>query len=715
MQAMQTTVQPGSRASKPACRLCARPKPRTAAPASTGTAAATRNAAPAAQAASAEPDLLDRVAASLLDDPTRPPLRECVHGCQEHAFSVEGWTADQRHSLTCPHVQSYIGSQLYTPLESCGFTGAAKKAFLADLFEKLAAAPAASHVLFSAHFVRDMIDARHYRHKLGMFQPLSEADQAKLQSSIAGSLLMHERVDTVFEQLDAQLFEDARLAPPDPVAQPGQWRETRMIEDNQLLIGEMLREACFEWMPTLVYLLPRQRPPASLERACTWGGCSHHLGRCKRRKSTTQRRVPCRLPHGNKEAIAAAEAAAAAGAAAAALRGDAADPLAIARAAIAAVVQHTEAQFALPPGHALSMRYSLDETQAYLQRYQEAFRSLPGHSRKSAGAPTAAADTQPLGRVPTLLIGGATQALRNGAKSFNQVPVLTLCGIARVVYDMLHSHLHMVNNVMFLFMCLLNMFFTLEGALKSEAEIMNYLPPNGSSRSESRAWRERGFYLFDVFARMSELHPDLKGKSYAKARPMRGWEAGNCCDLIADYGVWVPAVFAACPGLHDLKDCEYSQEAVSDRAREMISLLDVLFPMLFVVLKMARSTRASAFLDVVPQYIACLRRTLMALDEIVHYSVRTYDHSLFCHFIDQVRKFGSLIKYSCWVTEHMNIAWEFFLSHRTSRGGGRAQADGSKDHLNANRQAFHRMVVVYSGLMQRFFAKLGVPIKWHHN
>jgi hypothetical protein len=77
------------------------------------------------------------------------------------------------------------------------------------------------------------------------------------------------------------------------------------------------------------------------------------------------------------------------------------------------------------------------------------------------------------------------------------------------------------------------------------------------------------------------------------------------------------------------------------------------------------------------------------------------------HLLDELDTKSSLIKYACWVTEHiMNFARRESLQHHTTKGGGRAGDDGAV--INANRQAFYRISIVYSGVVDNCLADMGL-------
>ena len=90
--------------------------------------------------------------------------------------------------------------------------------------------------------------------------------------------------------------------------------------------------------------------------------------------------------------------------------------------------------------------------------------------------------------------------------------------------------------------------------------------------------------------------------------------------------------------------------------------------------------------------------------------VFSYEHFMFCHALLHFEERGSLIKYSCWVTEQFNVVWRRMLENHTTHGGGRVKGDGSRAHMNPNLQAFYRLVLLYGGQLQDCLLDLGLSI-----
>ncbi|KAK3278387.1 hypothetical protein CYMTET_13669 [Cymbomonas tetramitiformis] len=69
--------------------------------------------------------------------------------------------------------------------------------------------------------------------------------------------------------------------------------------------------------------------------------------------------------------------------------------------------------------------------------------------------------------------------------------------------------------------------------------------------------------------------------------------------------------------------------------------------------------------------------------EHLRYGPGFYDHYTLCHAAAVfLKKYGSMIRYSSWVTEALNKLWKKLLKEYTTCGGGReGQADAGKQAL----------------------------------
>ena len=217
--------------------------------------------------------------------------------------------------------------------------------------------------------------------------------------------------------------------------------------------------------------------------------------------------------------------------------------------------------------------------------------------------------------------------------------------------------------------------FHVNGRLRSGQELREYEPPSREQKNSASVWRATGFYLWDFFAKAKGLR-----RSISRRRPLKGWKGGQCCAMVASYGVWMPKLKELLKeGVATIDDAEaWSPPEVSG----LFTSLDAWSSSMFTILRISRATDASKYESLLIAHLARMRAALRKLsDEVLPYSVRTYEHYLFGYA--HIRDSGCLIKCSCWVTEHFNIVWKEFLSHHTSHGGGRPRKDGSMQHTNA--------------------------------
>jgi hypothetical protein len=160
-----------------------------------------------------------------------------------------------------------------------------------------------------------------------------------------------------------------------------------------------------------------------------------------------------------------------------------------------------------------------------------------------------------------------------------------------------------------------------------------------------------------------------------------------------------------------LSQCEYVKPA----ERQLFDLMHAWLSSLCVVLKIVRHPQACQHRAILVEHLAHLFRIMRTCsEEIDKYSIRWYDHEIFVHLLDELDTKSSLIKYACWVTEHMNVAWRESLQHHTTRGGGVVGEDGDDMHRNANRQALHRMCLYYSGVVDECLAEMNLKVDWYH-
>ena len=140
-----------------------------------------------------------------------------------------------------------------------------------------------------------------------------------------------------------------------------------------------------------------------------------------------------------------------------------------------------------------------------------------------------------LTEIPTLSAKTAIAAFYLAAKSFNHVPILSLCGLHKCRKNMLHGHIHVVGNSGDWLCLALHKYFHVNGRLRSEQELREYEPPSRGQKNSASVWRATGFYPWDFFAKAKGLR-----RSISRRRPLKGWEGGQCCAMVASYGVWMP-------------------------------------------------------------------------------------------------------------------------------------------------------------------------------
>ena len=167
-------------------------------------------------------------------------------------------------------------------------------------------------------------------------------------------------------------------------------------------------------------------------------------------------------------------------------------------AAAAAVTPETiaalEAEFDLRIDESIPGDASVTHLRAYASRLTAAFRNLP---RAKAAKPRAgAAESVPVNEaapVATIGLVHAEKAFPFAANSMNYKPILSLCSLHDCCYDMMHGHIHLVNNLLDYMMEVSNVMFACEGALKPLAERRAYAPPRGTQASSAKNWRKLGF------------------------------------------------------------------------------------------------------------------------------------------------------------------------------------------------------------------------------
>lgn len=376
-------------------------------------------------------------------------------------------------------------------------------------------------------------------------------------------------------------------------------------------------------------------------------------------------------------------------------------------AGMAALMAAAREKYGLPAGPDRKTPETDVEARALLDQYKAAWNFL---DRKVSGGmlltPAVAEQEVELSSRPLLKIGDAVEVFRRAAKSYAERPICSLCGITEFATDVLHLHIHMVNNCLMYFANQICRLFDQSGRLKSREGYLAYQAPSGKNSAD--AHRRIGFWLFDAFERFSKVPGLSLPPSICMQRPMQGLEAGQCCQILAYAGQWLPALCGMLD-VEGLRQCEYVKPA----ERRLFDLMHAWLSSLCVVLKIVRHWEAIKYRKILVEYLGRLIRVMHTCTvQIKKYSVRCYDHEIFVHLLDELDSKKSLIKYACWVTEHMNVAWRDTLQHHTTRGGGCAGADGTV--MSANRQAFYRMSLIYSGVVDQCLASMGLKVYWYH-
>jgi hypothetical protein len=263
-------------------------------------------------------------------------------------------------------------------------------------------------------------------------------------------------------------------------------------------------------------------------------------------------------------------------------------------AGVTTFVGQLESEKHLPPDHSLGPRAKMtpDETFNLLERYMSAFsklkhrlqRAMPESMLVPSTSTTSASKPSPL-RVPTITHKAAMDTFRKLSKGSVYPSVLSKCGIADCVHDVLHLHIHAVNNAMDHLGAVSSKYFDATGHLKSREAIAAWKMPTGRTQRVPSALRQIGFYVFDIF-------PKLQGRlkqSLCTGRPMKGYEGSQCCDLLQLCGIWMGALRDFLPGSAALQTAHF----LNEHERCVLDIFAEWFLALFVISLVLRSTQAS--------------------------------------------------------------------------------------------------------------------------
>ena len=347
---------------------------------------------------------------------------------------------------------------------------------------------------------------------------------------------------------------------------------------------------------------------------------------------------------------------------------------------------------------AVDKSLSKDQLANLMTRYKRALKALPrpAQARASNHDPAAAA---PMGHehryVPTMNLSEAFQFTRHSAKGFMYPALLSMCSIMRKQRDLLHCHLHVVNNFVWWLMVLLNWLLTAQEHLKTDTELQQYQQPTGKSASSPAQWRSRGFYLFDHFTQMKAV----LARAIAVKRPMQGWEGTQGILLLLHFGLWSDFLRDNVPGLQEL--CNSKSSVLTSAQKNVFDKIQLWGSALALVMLLARKPDARLSLDMMEQAMTVLYIVMKDLnDNVMAYSMCGYEHDLLHHSLDEIALWGSLIKFSCWPTELTNVLEKSNTRNHTSRGGGHADREGGLLHALRNMQLMKRHIVKYCGFME---------------
>ena len=393
----------------------------------------------------------------LPDDPQRPPLRKCRHGCEQRSLCNKISLTEQ-HDTTCPLLQSYLGTNLYTPLKDASSKPAEALASM-QLVEQ---APAVQAALCSALFVCDMVAAGHYSVAGGMFEPLSDRQQAAFDASMLAALTQKADCTGLLDQVELDVW-TTQLQGFSELSSAEQAHAVK-LQNVFLECVEVVRASQFQHQPNLVYILPQHRHPE--HSAVRW---------------YTARFV--RNSEGEESAESDSEESSAAPA----------------RAAPKGNTVDKDKLTDLCTKHGVQPDFTIDtaasaETQIDALRCFVAFvKDLDRSVNPKPPPPRVRQGPVRADRVPTLKPAAAIGVLHAASAGFMYQPILRLCGVAQLVCDVLHMHLHVIQDVLLYLVIFLNIFFRKDGSLKTQQEVLSYQLPKGRLAKQEREWRARGF------------------------------------------------------------------------------------------------------------------------------------------------------------------------------------------------------------------------------
>ena len=230
----------------------------------------------------------------------------------------------------------------------------------------------------------------------------------------------------------------------------------------------------------------------------------------------------------------------------------------------------------------------------------------------------------------------------------------------QVVMEVLHCILNQVKNHLQTIKLLVNRLCKADArgrpVVKSDEELCAWKSPNSDDTVARTAWYANGYVLHGDIARVVGF-----------AEPMMGYHGNQCFKLLekSDEVAQLPAVklvserLSAQPGVNFVSAWLGALRSTCQEIRRskpcLFSLRDSIHKW-FQVVQTLDATSA-----VRPKWYDC----------------KTYDHFCCVHVLPQVLRFGNVVKFATFSTEHDNSLIRGDLAHHTTGGGGRYGGVGS--------------------------------------
>lgn len=195
--------------------------------------------------------------------------------------------------------------------------------------------------------------------------------------------------------------------------------------------------------------------------------------------------------------------------------------------------------------------------------------------------------------------------------------------------------------------------------LKTAVEVSKWVSPQKDNSKEASLWKAQGYYMQTV----------LDGLLGYK-RPLRGYAGNECRDILERVDEICNLPVMACLD-QVLGSPGTIRKLLTATAKTMLECYST--KPCCVVLK-----------ESIPEWVAVLRHPKML--EVS--DPKTYDHLAAAHVVDQILRFGNLIQFATFGTEHDNSLVRATMQRHTMRGGG---AGGFVGEM---RQATERLMVL---------------------